>query len=183
MRTANGRIASAPAKLMFMMKLKYLAPLVLIGLLSACGYHLRGSYNIPQDIRQLRLDADAGSALAAPLRANLQMAGITPDDGMYTLTITDESLNKQTTSTDSRAKAAEYTLFYQVRYLIKNAEGQPVSPEHKLLLRRSYQYDTTAIVGKTAEEETLIRELYQDAAQQIVRQLSTFTPQPPAAAP
>lgn len=182
MVAANGRIASAPAKLMFMMKFKSLAPLVLIGLLSACGYHLRGSYNIPPEIRLLTLDTKAGSALAAPLRTSLQHAGIQLADSDYTLAITDESLSKQTTNTDSRAKAAEYTLYYQVRYLLKNADGAPVSPERKLLLRRSYQYDTTAIVGKTVEEETLIRELYQDAAQQIVRQLSAFTP-PPAAAP
>ncbi|HNJ86147.1 MAG TPA: hypothetical protein PKU92_06140, partial [Agitococcus sp.] len=50
-----------------------------------------------------------------------------------------------------------------------------VSEERKLLLRRSYQYDTTAIVGKTAEEETLIKELYEEAATQITRQLSGFS--------
>ena len=42
-------------------------------------------------------------------------------------------------------------MYYQVRYVLQNTEKQNVSEERKLLLRRSYQYDTTAIVGKTAE--------------------------------
>lgn len=166
-----------------MMKSRLFAPLLLTILLSGCGYHLRGSYNIPPEIRQLNLEFGSASALSAPLRTGLQTTGIQLGEGNYTLVITEDSLNKQTTNTDSRAKAAEYTLYYQVRYLIKNSDGQAVSPERKLLLRRSYQYDTTTIVGKTAEEETLIRELYQDAAQQIVRQLSTFSPQLPVITP
>ena len=166
-----------------MMKYRFLLLLTLFGLLTACGYHLRGSYHIPPDIKQLNLNLSTASALSAPLRTSLQTAGIQLGNGNYTLDITEDNLNKQTTNTDSRAKAAEYTLYYQVRYLIKNSDGLAVSPERKLLLRRSYQYDTTTIVGKTVEEETLLRELYLDAAQQIVRQLSTFSPQTPASAP
>jgi len=148
--------------------------------LTACGFHLRGSYNIPSTIKHLELKLDTNSSLYFPLRDSLQQAGIQLDSSDYTLEILEDTLNKQTTNTDSRAKAAEYTLYYTVVYQIKNNEAKTTYPERRLLLRRSYQYDTTAIVGKTAEEETLIRELYQDAAQQILRQLSSFQPTQPA---
>ena len=131
--------------------------------LTACGFHLRGSYNIPSTIKHLELKLDTNSTLYFPLRDALQQAGIQLDSSDYTLEILEDSLNKQTTNTDSRAKAAEYTLYYTVVYQLKNNEDKTIYPERRLLLRRSYQYDTTAIVGKTAEEETLIRELYQDA--------------------
>lgn len=147
--------------------------------LTACGFHLRGSYNIPSTIKHLELKADTNSALYVPLRDSLQQAGIQLDSSDYTLEILEDTLNKQTTNTDSRAKAAEYTLYYTVSYQIKDAQHRVAMAERQLLLRRSYQYDTTAIVGKTAEEETLIRELYQDAAQQILRQLSSFKPNQP----
>jgi LPS-assembly lipoprotein len=147
--------------------------------LTACGFHLRGSYNIPSTIKHLELKLDTNSALYFPLRDALQQASIQLDASDYTLEILEDSLNKQTTNTDSRAKAAEYTLYYTVVYHLKNNETKTIYPERRLLLRRSYQYDTTAIVGKTAEEETLIRELYQDAAQQILRQLSSFQPTQP----
>jgi len=124
----------------------------------------------------LSLKIEPYSALNQPLRQRLQQAGIELSANEYTLEIKDDSLNRQTTNTDSRAKAAEYTLYYQVSYVIKNSQNKVVFDERKLLLRRSYQYDTTAIVGKTAEEETLVKELYEDAATQIVRQLSSFRP-------
>lgn len=144
--------------------------------LTACGFHLRGSYHIPPELAQLNLKIEPYSALNQPLRQRLQQAGIELSLNEYTLEIKDDSLNRQTTNTDSRAKAAEYTLYYQVSYVIKNSQNKVVFDERKLLLRRSYQYDTTAIVGKTAEEETLVKELYEDAATQIVRQLSSFRP-------
>ena len=149
---------------------------LIITSLTACGFHLRGSYNIPSTIKHLELKLNTNSALYLPLRDSLQQAGIQLDNSDYSLEILEDSLNKQTTNTDSRAKAAEYTLYYTVVYHLKNNESKATYPERRLLLRRSYQYDTTAIVGKTAEEETLVRELYQDAAQQILRQLSSFQP-------
>ena len=148
--------------------------------LTACGFHLRGSYHLPEGLHSLKLALPPGSALEAPLRKDLDTAGVDIGDAGYTLRVLKEKLSKQTSNTDSRAKVAEYTFLYDLRYEFRDDEGRPVSPEYKLLLRRSYQYDTTAIVGKSEEEETLLRELYQEAAHQIVQRLSWFHPDAPA---
>lgn len=149
--------------------------------LSACGFHLRGSYGIPPELQSLQLEVPGGSNLSTPLQQALAGSGIATGGGDYTLTVTRERLIKQTTNTDSRAKVAEYTLLYEVHYRIGRANDETPMPERQLSLRRSYQYDTTAIVGKAEEEDTLMRELYQDAAQQILRQLSFFNPNAAAA--
>ncbi len=148
--------------------------------MTACGFHLRGSYHLPEGLHSLKLALPPGSALEAPLRKDLDTAGVDIGDGGYTLRVLKEKLSKQTSNTDSRAKVAEYTFLYDLRYEFRDDEGRPVSPEYKLLLHRSYQYDTTAIVGKSEEEETLLRELYQEAAHQIVQRLSWFHPDAPA---
>lgn len=143
--------------------------------LTACGFHLRGSYHIPPQLQQLNLVSTNTSPLSNALSQRLQQSGVQLNQGEYRLVILEDKLSKQATNTDSRAKAAEYSLYYQVRYVLQDSQQKNVSEERKLLLRRSYQYDTTAIVGKTAEEETLIKELYEEAATQITRQLSGFT--------
>lgn len=143
--------------------------------LTACGFHLRGSYHIPPQLQQLNLVSTNTSPLSNALSQRLQQSGVQLNQGEYRLVIVEDKLSKQATNTDSRAKAAEYSLYYQVRYVLQDSQQKNVSEERKLLLRRSYQYDTTAIVGKTAEEETLIKELYEEAATQITRQLSGFT--------
>ena len=159
-----------------MTALRSLGLMLLALTLSACGFHLRGSYDIPPELLQLNLRVNPASNLSAPLSNALQTAGVQLGSGRYSLIVTREKLNKQTTNTDSRAKVAEYTLIYDLSYHITDADGEKVGDEQKLTLRRSYQYDTTTIVGKSEEEETLIRELYTDAAHQILRQISFFRP-------
>lgn len=145
--------------------------------LTACGFHLRGSYHIPPDLQSLTLKSTP-PPLEAILRKQLQQHRIKLiNDAKYTLEIIEATLNKQTSSMDTRAKAAEYNLYYQVSYRIIDNSQDVVFPTHRLLLRRGYQYDNTAIVGKNSEEQTLILELYHDAAMQIIRQLTHFTPQ------
>ncbi|RZU37053.1 LPS-assembly lipoprotein [Fluviicoccus keumensis] len=162
---------------------RFLGTILLALSLGACGFHLRGSYAIPPELQRLNVSAPGNSALSQPLRDALKTAGISLDSGSYTLTLTTEKLTKQTSNTDGRAKVAEYTLLYDVRYRISRPDDAEPAPEQKLSLRRSYQYDTTAIVGKSEEEETLIRELYADAAQQILRRLSFFKPAPTPSSP
>ncbi|HEX5277358.1 MAG TPA: LPS assembly lipoprotein LptE [Fluviicoccus sp.] len=162
---------------------RFLGTVLLALTLGACGFHLRGSYAIPPELHNLKLDLGSNSSLSRPLRDALQTAGVTLGQGDYRLIITHEKLTKQSTTTDSRAKAAEYTLQYEVNYRLSREQETAPLPERKLSLRRSYQYDTTAIVGKSEEEETLIRELYLDAAQQILRQISFFKPDAPPPAP
>ena len=103
--------------------------------------------------------------------------------------IGDERINRQTTTIDSRAKAAEYTLYYELPFQLRHASGVPAAPERIIRLRRSYQFDNTRIVGKFEEENTLIADLRQQAIGQILLQLSrvsadSLTPDTaPAASP
>lgn len=142
--------------------------------LGACGFHLRGSYDVPPFLAHLDVMTPPNSALRPELLLALQTAGIDTAQGEYKLNVVRELLTKQTTTVDSRAKAAEYTLVYDVQYRLQYASGRAATQTRNLLLRRSYQYDTRNIVGKSTEEETLVSELRADAVQQIVRQVSAL---------
>lgn len=152
--------------------------------LSACGFQLRGSYHVPAFLDAVSLKLPAGSqALASELRLALERKNITAAGGATELEITSEKLNRQASSVDSRARAAEYILVYTVDFRINSSDGEVTGPVESLILRRAYQYSTANVVGKNTEEETLMRELRADAAQQIVRQLAALESVPAAAAP
>lgn len=160
--------------------------LILAGslVLASCGFHLRGSYGMPAHLQAITLTAPgASTALRQELALTLGRANVTTEGGDTELEVTREVLTKQTTTVDSRAKAAEYTLIYSVDYRVQRTDAKAPGVTQSLILRRGYQYDTTNIVGKNTEEETLVQELRQDAARQIVRQLRSWTPQPDNAAP
>lgn len=153
-------------------------------LLSACGFHLRGHYELPAWLHSVSLTVPGQSA---PLRKELELelarSNVNTSGGDTELEVTREILTKQTATVDSRAKAAEYTLVYAVDYRVNRKDAKTEGKTQTLILRRGYQYDTTNIVGKGTEEETLVQELRQDAASQIVRQLRAYKPQTEEVAP
>ncbi len=149
--------------------------------LAGCGFQLRGSHDVPAFLQEVTLKAPAATReLERELRLSLERINIVPEGGEVLLDIVRENLTRQTSTVDSSARAAEYTLVYTVDFRVSRTDGKATGPLQSLILRRSYQYSTSSVVGKNTEEETLTRELRQDAAQQIARQLATLKalPQP-----
>lgn len=140
--------------------------------LSACGFQLRGQYTLPPQLNPISVQTSV-TTLERDLKAGIQrMGGVVEAGAPLQLHITSERINRQTTTIDSRAKAAEYTLFYEVDFQLRHASGIPAEPEHTIRLRRTYQFDNTRIVGKYEEENTLIDDLRQQAVGQILARLS-----------
>jgi LPS-assembly lipoprotein len=151
--------------------------------LAACGFHLRGQYTIPDFLKEVTLRTPGDSKdFDKEMRLALERNNILPDGGEVVVEITRESLTRQTSTVDSHAKAAEYTLIYEVKYRVGLLGHKLTGPTQPLILRRSYQYSTTNVVGKSTEEDTLTRELRTDAANQIVRQLAAMKSPPVPAA-
>lgn len=155
--------------------------------LSACGFHLRGQYTLPPQLNPISVQTSV-TTIERDLVAGIQrMGGTVAANAPLRLHITSERINRQTTTIDSRAKAAEYTLFYEVDYQLHHASGIPAEPERNIRLRRTYQFDNTRIVGKSEEESTLVDDLRQQAVSQILARLSRvksseLSPDAPAAA-
>jgi len=160
-----------------------LSLLLVFSLLSGCGFHLRGSYEVPAFLNEITLRTPADiKGFNKEMRLALERRNILPEGGDILLDITREDITRQTSTVDSHAKAAEYTLIYTVEYRVGSVDSKAYGERQQLILRRSYQYSNTNVVGKNTEEETLIHELRVDAAQQIVRQLAAMKspPQPDA---
>lgn len=152
--------------------------------LSACGFQLRGYYHVPETLTSVTLKLPTGTrALATELRLALERKHIGTGGGDAVLEVVAERLTRQASSVDSRARAAEYILVYTVEFRFNDQALERTGPLQTLILRRAYQYSDTNVVGKNTEEETLLRELRADAAQQIVRQLAALQAPPAAAVP
>lgn len=150
--------------------------LVWLGLLSialsACGFHLRGQFTLPPLLQPIAI-VSAVPTLEDRVSAGIQrMGGVISADAPMQLRITRETITRQTSTVDRLAKAAEYTLFYELTYQLKYASGVPAQPERSIRLRRTYQFDNTRIVGKFDEETTLQEDMRQQAIAQLLTQLS-----------
>lgn len=158
------------------MTLRRLAPALLALGLAACGFHLRGAYQVPDFLRHVTLRTPPGSTLVPDLRLAMETVGMDPTGGEFTVSIEKDKPITQTTALVTRTEVSEVTLVYDVQYRLRYPDNRPATEVRHLLLRRSYQNDPTSLVGKTVEADTLNSELRSDAAQQIVRQLCALRP-------
>lgn len=162
-----------------LLKKKHTLPIAVVilvsSLLSACGFHLRGIYSVPSFLHEISLRTpDTSPALRTEVKIALETYHIQADGGEVLLDVVNENITRQTSTVDSSARAAEYTLIYTVNFRISRSDEKAIGEIQSLILRKSYQYNTSNIVGKNIEEENLVQELRRDAAQQIIRQFITL---------
>lgn len=147
----------------------------LLALLSACGWHLRGSNAMDLEIESVFLDSDnpygdLSSEFTRSLAANRTTVTDSAEDAIYRIYLSDEKRSRRAVSVANDALVNEYEITLAVDYLIEK-EGVLVVPTTRVEVARTYQYDRNAIVAKSEEEELIAREMQSALIQQILRRL------------
>ena len=144
-------------------------------LLSSCGFHLRGSVELPPALSEVAVK-DGATDIAPELRHALGNAGVrVSDSATMVLTVRAEKYDKRVLSVDSIGRALEYGLSYTVRFSLKDkGEGKSGAawiPEEPVTQTRDLRFDATVVLGTAREEAQLKTEMRRDAVSQILRQL------------
>ena len=158
------------------MKLKLLAP-VLALLLSACGFHLRGLVDIPQWLNNVAVIADNGNkGLAAKLKILLDQYQIDvnpdPDNAKFWLVINNSSLRQQIISIGASTNPRQYQLILTTEFSLQTTKGKIIKPPTKIMVSRQLTVNNDRILGSNDEENTLVNEMRQDTAVQILNRLA-----------
>lgn len=153
--------------------------LLLLGVitLSGCGFHLQHTAEIPAQFKSLSVESgDPYGALTREVRSVLIANNVNiVDNAMETntpsLRLIKNDLARNTISIYQDGKAAEYQLILTVDAQVVIA-GHDIYPITVKIFRTFFDNPATALAKDT--EQTLIKkEMYQQAAQQIVRKLKS----------
>jgi len=157
-----------------------LRQLALTGLLAAalasgCGFHLRGTVDIPAAMKNVQVSS-VDPELGARLEELLRQSGANPAPGTKTastvLRVTSARFDRNVSTVDTRGKVTGYGLVYTVNYSARRADGKTLFDGETLTLQRDYEFKSTELLAKEGEENFLRQDMERDAAQQIVRQLA-----------
>jgi len=155
-----------------------LIPIVALSLLAACGFHLRGAYTLPESIQPIAIEGDAASGIARALRDSLERNGAAlasaPEAAATHIVVLDENRQRRVLSVGASAKADEYELRYTVRWKLSRGTGSEASdliPASTMETRRDYVFDSTGVLAKQNEEETLYDDMRKELAGRIVSRL------------
>ena len=157
----------------------HLFSLLLIAcILSACGYHLRGSYQLPQHLSPIYLNKDSMSLLLyKELRAALKASGteLATDRSAAAseLWVVHEQRSRDVLSVDSKGRAREYGLKYSVSFSLKS-NGEVVIDNSNILLNRTLLFNPDAVLGTQQEQANIYQDMIRDGSSQILLRLQAL---------
>ncbi len=152
--------------------------LFLSGLLSACGFQLRGSVELPPELKVTMLEAkNPWVGIAAALRAELETAGARTtsraDDATAILKLSGVRSQKRVLSVGSGGKASEYELFEEVTFALYDSKGRELLKPQTVRLTRDLVFNQNQLLGKVAEADQLREQMFRVLARQIITRIHT----------
>ncbi len=178
---------------------KLSAILLLISLLAACGFKLRGGselagYKLP--FATIALSLDSRSEFYALLKRNIEASSpgtrVVADvkDAEAVLVVLGDSAQKLILSLNAAGRAREYQLVRSFSFkvtpnvvasaapAVKYADVAPAPaptefiPASTITLRREITFSDDLVLSKESEEELLRRDMQNDLVQQLMRRLA-----------
>lgn len=157
--------------------------LLLITLLSACGFHLAKEAQLPAAMSRIAVQGadpysplvtDLGKALA---RSGAQLVEASANPGA-TLRISANSVRTDVLSVGGNARANEYTIRHHVEFDVVAADDAVLIAPQIIELSRDFTFDASQALGVAAEQELLTGELRRDMVQAILRRLQAVQAAP-----
>lgn len=151
--------------------------LVCLLVLAGCGFQLQGPPTMPDGMQRTYIDTpDRHSPFYRALRRELLAAGVELADresaATAVFTIYVDDTDQRVLSVSARNVPTEYEVYYTVEYGVTSGSNTLLNVQD-LTLTSDYTYDTTLVLGKAREEETLRIALARDLVRIILKQIST----------
>lgn len=140
-------------------------------LLSACSYHLRGTLELPANMRNVYVEGGSPALLnqfSQAIKSSSAKLATSRTGAGLVIKIFNEEFNRRVLSLSSRGKSNEFELYYRLDYELANASDKPLMERQSLEIRREYYNDQQFVIAKDNEEAVIQNEMYQQAVQNIV---------------
>jgi len=162
------------------------ATLALLGLLllvlSACGFKLRGQAQLPAQFQLVFIELDQRITPTSPLvnrlRQLLQLNGATLTESQQQasarIILSDEAVRRRTLALGVQGDAREFTLSYSVVVKVLGNADAVLLPPTPLSVSRNLLYRETELLGSLEGERLALRELADELANVILQRLQSL---------
>ncbi|CAM2793144.1 LPS assembly lipoprotein LptE [Vibrio neptunius] len=161
-------------RLLSISTIKLASVVLTASLLSACGFHLRGDYSIPDELDTMSLTSyDQYSTFTRVMKAQLRMSEIEvvpPSDNIPNLQLLGEGVGERTLSLYQNTRAAEIELTFSASYSVSIPDIGIKT--FYTSVTRSYLDNPLTALAKSVERDMIEDEMRKLAATQIIRQMA-----------
>ncbi|MFA0038092.1 LPS assembly lipoprotein LptE [Vibrio sp. 10N.261.52.A1] len=161
-------------RLISLSSLKVTIVVLTVSLLSACGFHLRGDYSVPEKLNKISVTSyDQYSTFTRMMKGQLRMNDVEivpPAENTPNLHIISESVSERTLSLYQNTRAAEKELTFRASYrvTIPDLGAKTFSTS----VTRSYLDNPLTALAKSVERDMIEDEMRKLATSQILRQMA-----------
>lgn len=146
-----------------------------VTLLSACGFKLRGSYELP--FETLYINLPESNELYAALKRNIEAGTKTrivgsQQEAQATLYVVYDRTSQGILSLSGTGRVTEYQLVRTFSFRVLDQEKRDIVPQREIVLRRDLPYSDDVVLAKASETELLVRDMQSDLVNQILRRLA-----------
>ena len=156
---------------------KTFALTLLLTQLIACGFQLRGAVELPAGVEPVYVEGKS-SALAKVLNNQLSIAGVELTEekaqANYRLVMLKQETDRRTTALGENATALEFQLIETLRFQLQDKTGRIVLGPNRISERRNMPNDANRVASSAEEEKILRREMRNNLAAKVVRQVTRF---------
>ncbi|EAQ51811.1 MULTISPECIES: LPS assembly lipoprotein LptE [Vibrio] len=154
--------------------LKVTIVVLTVSLLSACGFHLRGDYSVPEELNKISVTSyDQYSTFTRMMRSQLRMNNVEivpPAENTPNLHIISEGVGERTLSLYQNTLAAEKELTLNASYRVTIPELGDKT--FSTSVTRSYLDNPLTALAKSVERDMIEDEMRKLATSQILRQMA-----------
>lgn len=157
--------------------MKRLIALLVISLLSGCGFKLRGMVDMPFWLNRVAIVVQQGHRDLIPLlKDQFQAYGrqvvSDPTQADYLLIIEKDSSQQQLTSVSASTTPRQYLLIYTVQFSLITRKSTPVISANTVVITRQLTVNNDRILGSDSEGMMIHSEMRREAAMQIINRIS-----------
>jgi LPS-assembly lipoprotein len=154
---------------------KKLIALLMLLIISSCGFHMRGMTEI--SFKTISLEGKELSFtknLKKVLNSNKVAIVSSTENPELRVELLSEESEKRILSLSGQGLVREFEIFYRVRYRVKTIDSEIWSQENIIESRKDFTYSDSNLIGKEEEERQLNEAMRNEAITNLFNQIQLF---------
>ena len=151
---------------------KKLIALLMLLIISSCGFHMRGMTEI--SFKTISLEGKELSFtknLKKVLNSNKIAIVSSTENPELRVELLSEESEKRILSLSGQGLVREFEVFYRVRYRVKTIDSEIWSQENIIEMRKDFTYSDSNLIGKEEEERQLNEAMRNEAITNLFNQI------------